>query len=90
MAQNIGRFFITTTFGDEASDELFEILEDAAKEKFPSLYTLHQHQNEWDLDRMFITVDASIANYRDDEEKSVTVNFHVNSKGEINNITMEA
>lgn len=102
MAQNIGRFFVMAVFDGPLStysgehfveeympNELFPILEEAAKEKFPSLYSLHELENDWDLDRMFITVGASIANYRTDEEDFVSVNFHVDSSGEINNITMD-
>lgn len=102
MSQNIGRFFITAVFDGPMSihgkehfveeympNELFLILEDAAKERFPSLYSLHELENDWNLDQMFIAVGASVTNYRTDEEDFVSVNFHVDLNGEIDNITMD-
>lgn len=103
MALDIGRYFVAAVFdgpvaafGKEhfiedypISNELLDLLEEEAKKKFSSLYALHQFEAEWDLDRMFITVGGSIANYATDSEDFVSLNFHVNDKGYLSNITMD-
>jgi hypothetical protein len=102
MAQNIGRFFVMAVFdgpiashGEEhfveeyMPNELFPILEEEAKRKYPSVSGLHELQSEWDFDRMFITVGASITNPSSAEEDFVTINFHIDNSGDISNITMD-
>lgn len=93
---NIGKYFIMAVFspnfayrGNEhfveewMPNELFDILEAAAQEKYNNA-SLHQLHAEWDLDRFFITIGGEIGT----GDEFVVFNFHVGDNGKLRNITV--
>jgi hypothetical protein len=97
----IGQYFIQAVFSNGFSAmggehwveefmpmELFTYLEEKAQEKFSKKLNLFEAYNEWDLDRFFITVGGAISEIDAEEDNDVTINFHVDRKGEISNITV--
>lgn len=68
--------------------ELFDMLEEVAQREYNEKLWLHDMQVEWDMDRLFIDVGASIPEPDDTDEQFVTLRFHTNKSGELSKITL--
>lgn len=97
----LGQYFIIAIFspnfvsyGNEhiveefMPSKCFDVLQQEVNKKYGTDVSLHNMQNEWDLDRLHLEVGGSISKANDEEEEYVTLHFKVNKKGQLGNITM--
>lgn len=99
----IGKFFIMAIFSSEfinergenfveewMPNEVIEVLENEAEKKYGDI-ALHQTQNDWNIDKLFITVGGTIMpSLGDAANVFVNFRFHADEiSGDLTNITVE-